>query len=175
MKNFFLFFLALFILTTVNAQTKHRYPDTGQTIITIEIPSNWKATNETNYFSFAPSDESDYGRMISMIWKSENPAEETAVTDLIEESFDLVETLLTDIQWDEETSEFEINGIDFVAIDGWGFYSNEDGSKEEMMSTVMIFFPDDDNIITFVYMGLEKAYVKYKDQFLGIIQSIKPY
>lgn len=176
MKRLLFVFTLLFITVTSFSQTtKHNYPKTGKPIITIQVPSNWTVTNETNYLSFAPDDKSDYGRMISMIWKSENPGAEDAVTVLVEESFDLVETLLTDLEWDEETSDFTINGIDFVAIDGWGNYSNEDGSKEEMMATVMIFFPDDTNLVTFVYMGLEKAYTKYKDEFLGIIQSIKPY
>ncbi len=177
MKKLLFSVMAMFLLSAVFAQTKtYNFPYSGKTVFTIKIPvKTWSVTNEESYFSFAPVEETDYGRMIGMIWMSEDPNAEDAVTLLVEESFDLVETLLTDIEWDEETSEFEINGIDFVAIDGWGYYTNEDGSKDEMMTSIMIFFPDDDNLVTFVYVGLEMAYTKYKDEFLGIIQSIAPY
>jgi hypothetical protein len=176
MKKLLLLGMALFIVSAVSAQKTFYYPGTGTPIIKIQIPTDvWAVSNDESSLSFSPTDDTDTGRMISMIWKSENPGAEDAVTALVNESFELVETLLTDLTWDEETSEFDINGIAFVAIDGWGNYTNEDGTKDEMMSTIMIFFPDDDNMLTFVYIGLEEAYSKHKESFLTIIQSIEPY
>lgn len=175
MKKFYIFALIFFVVTAATAQTKYYYPGSGTRIISLNVPSNWVASNEATYLSVQPDDDTDYGRMIAMIWESEDPAAEDAISVLVEEGFDLVETMLTDLTWDEETSEFEFNGIDFVAIDGWGNYSNKDGTKEEMMATVMIFFPDEENLMTLVYIGLEKAYTRHKDEFLSIIQSISPY
>ncbi len=176
MKKFYMLILVFFVVTAVTAQTKtYYYPGSGTPIISVKVPTTWVASNEATYLSVQPDDNTDYGRMIAMIWESGDPSADDAITKLVEEGFDLVETMLTDIKWDEETSDFEFNGIDFVAIDGWGKYSNKDGSKEEMMATVMIFFPDDDNLMTLVYIGLEKAYTKHKEEFLGIIQSISPY
>ncbi len=176
MKKLLLLGMALFIVSAVSAQKTYYYPDTGTPIIKMKIPtSTWSVSNDESSLSFSPADDTENGRMIAMVWKSEDPGAEEAVTNLVNESFELVETLLTDLTWDEETSEFDINGISFVAIDGWGNYTNEDGSKEEMMATVMIFFPDDVNMLTLVYIGLEAAYTKHKEDFLGIIQSIEPY
>jgi len=176
MKKLLLLSMAIFIMSAVSAQNTFYYPSKGTPIIKLKIPTDvWTVTNDETSLSFAPIDQSESGRMISMIWKSTNPGAEDAVTALVEESFDLVESLLSDVTWDEETSELEINGISFVAIDGWGNYVNEDDSKDVMMATIMIFFPDEDNMLTFVYIGLETAYSKYKVQFIDIIQSIESY
>lgn len=177
MKKIILLAVALFVMAgfTQAQNKKYYFPPTGESLVYISINTSiWDVSNEENLLSFSPLDDTDKGRMISMIWKSEDPNNEEAVTLLVEECFDLVESLLTDLTWDEETSEFEINGMDFVAIDGWGNYANEDGTKDEMMTTIMIFFPDDYNKMAFVYIGLEEAYVQHKESFIEIIQSITP-
>jgi hypothetical protein len=169
----FLFALSLFMIASAQYST-YNYPGTGEPIITINVPVTWTASVEPAYLTLYPDDQSDLGNMFAMVWKSDDPTAEDAVTALINESFDLVEKLLIDITWDEETSDFQFNGVDFVAIDGWGTYVNEDASRDEMMATVMILFPDDINLLTFVYIGTEPAYMKHKTEFLEIIQSISP-
>ncbi len=175
MKKAILFLAVLFVFGAASAQTKKfYYPAKGKSIISIEVPTKtWTVSNEASYMSIQPSDDTNNGRLIAMMWESSDPSAEDAVTKLVNESFELVETLLTDIEWKDETTDFKINGIDFVGIDGWGKYTNKDGSKDEMMVSVSIFFPDDKNIMTFVFFGLNAAYDKHGDTLLTIMQSIK--
>lgn len=174
MRKATLFILALFVISAVSAQTKtFYYPAKGKSIISIEVPKNWTVSNEESYMSIQPDDDSNDGRLIAMMWESEDPSAENAVTTLVNESFELVETLLTDIEWKDETTDFKINEIDFVGIDGWGQYVNKDGSKDEMMVSVSIFFPDDKNLMTFVFFGLNSAYDKHGETLLEIMMSIK--
>ena len=95
-------------------------------------------TNEDGLFSLIPNDSGETSRLITMIWAASDPYSETAMDDIINEAFDVVEALLVDIVWAEDISDFENNGISFVANDGYGYYVNEDGSKDKMSTTVMI-------------------------------------
>jgi hypothetical protein len=174
MKKAVVFMFSLFLVTVVFAQTKtYYYPATGKSIISLKIPTKtWSVSDEASWMSFQPTDETDTGRLIAMIWKSENPGAEDAVTSLVNECFELVESLLVDIEWKEDTEEFQINEMDFVGIDGWGDYVNKDGSKDEMMVSVSVFFPDDDNLMAFVFFGLNSAYKKHEKEFQDIMFSI---
>jgi hypothetical protein len=173
MKKSMLFLAVFFMMTVAFAQTKTHYYPVNNSIISLKIPNNnWTVSNENTWMSFQPSETTNSGRLISMIWKSSDPAAEDAVSVLVEECFDLIETILVDIEWKEETTEFEINGIDFVGLDGWGDYVNEDGSRDEMMVSVSIFFPDDTNILAFVFFGLNEAYDKHGDELLEVMMSI---
>ena len=95
--------------------------------------------------------------------------------ELTDEAFDLVETLLVDIEWSEETTEFESNGIDYAAIDGFGYYVNEDESKDYMSTSVFLFMPDDTNIMTLVFFSTSDAYDAHEEALLDMILSIAPY
>lgn len=157
------------------AQIIFGIPNIGKSIINISVPtSSWIVTNEDNLFSLKPNDNGETSRLITMIWASQNPLTETALDDLVNESFDVIETLLEDITWTEDMTEFENNGILFTALDGYGFYKNEDGSKDRMSTSVMIFMPDDLNIMTLVFFGTDLAYDKWEAALLEIILSIKP-
>ncbi len=150
-------------------------PDSGKSIVNISVPtSDWTVTNKDGLFSIVPKDEGESSRLVTMIWASTNPTAETAVDDLVNEAFDVVESLLEDIVWAEDLSEFESNGISFIANDGYGFYKNEDGSKDQMSTTVMIFMPDDINVMTLVFFGTSEAYDKWESSLLEIILSMTP-
>jgi hypothetical protein len=166
----------LFILITSAAVAQKTFgiPQSGS-IVNISVPTDkWTVTNEEGLFSIVPKDEGESARLITMIWASSDPSSETAIDDLVNESFDVVEALLTDITWAEELSEFESNGISFIANDGYGYCVNEDGSKDQMSTTVMILMPDDTNVMTLVFFGTSEAYDKWEESLLEIILSMTP-
>jgi hypothetical protein len=176
MRNITIIFILICSSVSLLAQNKkHSFPNAGNPIVTISIPIHWTVKNEEGFLSFAPSDQTDKGRMIAMMWKSENPAAEDAISVIIEEAYSIVESLMTDLVWEEEVMEFVINDIDFVAVDGYGLYANEDGTKDEMITSILVFFPDSENILALVFMGLNEAYLANKDEFVAIIQSIRAY
>lgn len=157
------------------AQKTYRVPETGTPIVKVDVPTDkWTVTNKDGLFSIIPIDSGESSRLVTMIWASSNPSSETASDDLVNEAFDVVESLLGDITWAEEISDFESNGISFIANDGWGYYANEDGTKDQMSTTVMIFMPDDVNIMTLVFFGTSEAYDKWEKSLLEIVLSIRP-
>ncbi|HOZ30977.1 MAG TPA: hypothetical protein PLL66_08675 [Bacteroidales bacterium] len=169
---------ALFIClsSVVFAQkTQKIYNSAGDAVLKVSVPSDkWNVTNEDGLFSLVPNDSGETSRLITMVWASTDPTSETAMDDLVNEAFDVVESLLVDIEWAEEISDFESNGISYVANDGYGYYVNEDGSKDKMSTTVMILIPDDTNIFTLVFFGTADAYDKWEEGLLEIILSIAP-
>lgn len=157
------------------AQKTYRIPESGNAIVKIDVPTDkWKVTNEDGLFSIVPNDTGESSRLITMIWASTDPTSETAIDDLVNDAFDVVESLLVDITWAEETTDFDSNGISFVANDGWGYYVNEDGSKDKMSTTVMLFMPDDTNLMTLVFFGTSDAYDKWEESLLEVILSMRP-
>lgn len=176
MKKLLMISLFIVVLSGIAlAQTTYRIPETGTPIVKVDVPTDkWTVTNKDGLFSVVPKDSGESSRLVTMIWASANPNSETATDDLVNEAFDVVESLLVDITWAEEMSDFESNGISFIANDGWGYYKNEDGSKDQMSTTVMIFFPDDKNLMTLVFFGTVEAYDKWEKSLLEIVLSIKP-
>ncbi len=172
------FLSALFIClsTLVFAQKTHKiYNSAGSAVMKISVPTDkWNVTNEDGLFSLIPNDSGETSRLITMIWAASDPYSETAMDDIINEAFDVVEALLVDIVWAEDISDFENNGISFVANDGYGYYVNEDGSKDKMSTTVMILMPDDTNLFTLVFFGTADAYDKWEESLLEVILSIAP-
>jgi len=176
MRNITLVFMLFCFSVSLNAQNKkHNYPNAGKPIISISIPIDWTVKNEDGYLSFAPSLQTDKGRMIAMMWKSDDPESNDALSLIIEEAYGVVESLMTEVVWEEDVVEFVINNIDFVALDGYGQFKNEDGTTDEMITSIMVFFPDSKNILAIVFVGLNEAYLANKDQFVAIMQSIKAY
>jgi hypothetical protein len=176
MKKLIIFSLFLLAFAGMSiAQKTYRIPDSGTAIVKIDVPTDkWKVTNEDGLFSLIPNDSGESSRLITMIWASTNPTSETAIDDLVNDAFDVVESLLVDITWAEETTDFESNGISFVANDGWGYYVNEDGTKDQMSTTVMLFMPDDTNLLTLVFFGTSEAYDKWEESLLEVILSMRP-
>jgi hypothetical protein len=175
MKKILLIIVAVLMITNLSfAQKKESFP-TGDAIITIEVPSGWDADNEENLLSVSPVGDSESDRLIVMVWASENPYADDAMDVITDEAFDLVETLLVDIEWGEETTEFESNGIEYAAIDGFGYYVNEDESRDYMSASIFLFMPDDTNLLTMVFFSTQDAYSFHEDALLEMILSIAPY
>lgn len=175
MKKLIIFSLFILVFAGLSiAQKTYRIP-ADDAIVKIDVPTDkWTVTNEDGLFSIVPIDSGESARLITMIWASTNPTSETAIDDLVNDAFDVVESLLVDIEWAEETTDFDNNGISFVANDGWGYYVNEDGTKDKMSTTVMIFMPDDTNIMTLVFFGTADAYDKWEESLLEVILSMRP-
>ncbi|HQL69924.1 MAG: hypothetical protein KA793_04515 [Bacteroidales bacterium] len=109
-----------------------------------------------------------------MIWASEDPSSETAVDDIAEQASTVVSTLLSDITWAEEVTDFENNGITFVGTDGVGYYVADDGSSTKMVTSIMLLIPSDqNNIIALVFFSTEDTYDVYEQSFLDMVLSIK--
>lgn len=176
MKKLLLLSAIVFLFSTLGiAQENFRIPDNGKTIVNITVPtSTWSVTNEDGLFSIVPIDEGETSRLVTMIWAAEDPYSETAMEDIAVDAYDVVESLLVDVTWNEELSEFENNGISYVANDGYGYYVNEDGSKDQMSTTVMLLMPDDVNILALVFFGRPVAYDKWEESLLEVILSMTP-
>lgn len=176
MKKLVLITLVLVTATLAGvAQKTHMIPSRSDAMVEISVPADkWEVTNEDGLFSIVPNDSGETGRLITMIWASEDPTSETAIDDLATEAFDVVESLLEDIEWAEDITDFENNGITFVANDGYGYYVNEDGSRDQMSTTIMLLMPDDTNILTLVFFGTNDAYDKWEEDLLEVILSMKP-
>jgi len=175
-KLVFLSSIFICLSTIVFAQKTHKiYNSAGDAVLKVSVPSSdWNVTNEDGLFSLVPNDSGETSRLITMIWAASDPYSETAMDDLINEAFDVVESLLVDIEWAEDISDFESNGISYVANDGYGYYVNEDGSKDKMSTTVMVLLPDDTNLFTLVFFGTADAYDKWEESLLEVILSIAP-
>ena len=113
MKKLLLITLVFVTATLIGtAQKVFHIPENGGSIVDIKVPTDkWSVTNEDDLFSMVPIDEGESARLVTMIWASEDPTLETAIDDLATEAFDVVESLLEDITWAEDVTDFESNGI----------------------------------------------------------------
>jgi hypothetical protein len=175
MKKILLIIVATLMITNLSFAQQKEYFPAGNAIVTIEVPSGWSADNEGNLLSVSPDGDSELDRLIVMMWAAENPSAEGAMDSLTAEAFDLVETILVDIEWGEETTEFESNGIDFAGIDGFGYYVKENKSKDYMSTSIFLFMPDDTNLMTLVFFSTSDALDAHEDALLDLILSIVPY
>ncbi len=178
-KSILIAIIAVFTISFAFAQKSvtntYRFPSKGKAIINYSVPTaNWNISDENNLLSLIPKDSGETSRLITMIWASENPYAEDAMTVIVNDAFDVVETLLKDITWKEDMNTFENNGISYTALDGYGYYVNEDGSKDRMTTSIMILIPDETNILALLFFATDQAYDKWEKELLEIILSIKP-
>lgn len=157
------------------SQMVYKIPNSGKTQVEISVPPDkWTVTNKDALFSMVPIDSGESARLITMMWASTDPTAEDAVDVIVNEAFEVIESLLADITWTDEATDFENNGISFVATDGYGYFLNEDGSRDRMSTTIMLLMPDDNNVLTFVFLATSAAYDKWEESLLEIILSITP-
>jgi len=179
-KSILITIIAVFTISFAFAQksvtnTTYSFPSKGDAIIKYSVPTaNWNVTDENNLLSLTPKGSGETSRLITMIWASENPYAEDAMTVIVNDAFDVIETLLTDLTWQENMNTFENNGISFTALDGFGYYVNEDGSRDRMSASIMILIPDEINILTLLFFATDQAYDKLEKELLDIILSITP-
>lgn len=182
MKKRILFIIAATLILSMSFAQKSLslgdlvyFPDTKNPVIKMQVPSaKWNVTNENNLLSIIPKDSGETSRLITMLWASENPYNDDAMTKIVNDAFDIVETLLTDITWQEDMNTFEHNGISYTALDGVGYYQNDDGSKDKMSTSIMILIPDEVNVLALVFFGTNEAYTKWEEQLLNVFLSIEP-
>lgn len=176
MKKLLLLSAVIVMISSMSvAQKIFKIPESGEAIVNINVPtSKWSVTNKDGMFSLIPKDDGETSRLVTMIWASDNPSSETAIDDIAEDAFAVVESLLVDITWNEDLSEFENNGISYVANDGYGYYVNDDGSKDQMSTTIMLLMPDDKNVLALVFFGTSEAYDKWQESLLEVILSMTP-
>lgn len=176
MKKIIIFIiLSIVVKINLQAQTNYRLPVNAKPCISITIPeNNWSVQNDKEFTMISPKGDGESSRLAVFIWGSTDPTNDNAIDDLTEESFDLISRILVDVEWDEEINEFEQNGISFVAIDGSGYFVNEDKSKDAMGCSVFLIMPDDLNIITLVCFGTYESHNKWGDELTQIILSMKP-
>lgn len=174
-KILLLFSVFAFFLVSTTAQNVYSIPENSKSQVEITVPSDkWEVTNKDGVFSMVPIDSGESSRLFTMIWSSSNPTAEDALDVLADEAFTVIESFLVDITWAEEVSDFENNGIVFVASDGYGYYINEDGSRDQMSTTIMLLMPDDVNILTLIFMSTSEAYDKWEESLLDVILSMEP-
>ncbi|MDD4148592.1 MAG: hypothetical protein PHE33_01040 [Bacteroidales bacterium] len=165
----------LFSATLGFSQKTYKIPDNGKAQVEISVPTDkWTVTNDDGLFSMVPNDTGESARLVTMMWASADPNAEDAIDVIADEAFKVIESLLEDITWAEDVSDFESNGINFVANDGYGYYVNEDGTRDQMSTTIMLMITDNEDILTLVFFSTGDAYDKWQDSLLEVILSIKP-
>lgn len=164
----------LFLLNVAVVCQNVNYPTDINPIISLNIPADkWEFTKDDGLLNINPISHDEDDRLVVMIWASENPESESALDDISVEAFELVTTVLTDLEWHSETSEFENNNVVFTALDGYGFFINDDFSVDIMNTTIMLFMPDSKNVLSLVFFGTPDSYDKWENELLELIMSIK--
>jgi hypothetical protein len=175
-KSLFILTVCLFSVSILYSQKYFVLPNEGQPAFKVFIPEGlWDVSDADEILSLSPLTQNDNDRLFMMLWASEDPEAEDAVDVITLDAFTIVESLLTDIVWGEEIEEFEINGIDFAAIDGYGYYDAGDGNSELMTTTIMIFIPTMYDVGALVFFGTPDSYDKWEENLLEIIKNISTY
>ncbi|HNQ69525.1 MAG TPA: hypothetical protein PKN32_14190 [Bacteroidales bacterium] len=176
MKKILLSILAFYLISNcIVAQIEYIFPSAISPIIKISVDTNlWTVDNSDGVFTISPSSSEDSNNFVCMIWASEDLTSENVFDDLAAQATAVVNTLLTDVTWAEDVTDFENNGITFVGTDGGGYYNLEDGSSLKMVTSIMFLLPDSINALALVFFSTETTYDKYENSFLNMILSIKP-
>jgi len=174
-KIYFIIILTFIVKINLHSQTKYNLPVNTKASISITIPEkNWTVENNKEFTMISPKGEGEASRLAIFIWGSTNPTKENAIEDLTEEAFELISSVLTETVWDEEVTEFDNNGVSFVAMDGYGYFVNDDNSKDKMSCSVFLIMPDKLNLITLVYFGTNASHDKWQNELTQIILSTNP-
>jgi len=176
MKKTLLVLILVSMIPVFNyAQKVFNFPSSSNKIIDITIDTKtWSVDNTEGIMTISPLSSAHSNNFVCMIWASEDPSSETAVDDIAEQASTVVSTLLSDITWAEEVTDFENNGITFVGTDGVGYYVADDGSSTKMVTSIMLLIPSDqNNIIALVFFSTEDTYDVYEQSFLDMVLSIK--
>jgi hypothetical protein len=77
------------------------------------------------------------------------------------------------LKWGDETTNFDRNGVSFIALDGYGYYLNSDNTSDLMSTSLILFMPDNNNKFALIFFGTVEALEKYEQDLLQSIYSIK--
>ncbi len=177
MKKILLILTAcLFSVSILYSQKYYVLPNEGQPAFKVFVPEGiWDADVSDEILSLSPLTYEDNDRLFMLIWASDNPDADNAIDLITMDAFSIVESFLHNIEWGEEVGEFEINGIDFAAIDGFGYYDEGDGIMDIMVASVMIFTPNIFDLGALVFIGTPESYDKWEENLLEIIMGISPF
>ncbi|MCK9255625.1 MAG: hypothetical protein GX793_01450 [Bacteroidales bacterium] len=175
MKKLALNLIFLFLaIGFIQAQKTINYPSINPLIkISLDL-KKWIYESEEDILILSPKNE-DSGNYFCMIWTTEDPYAEESVSELPEEAIALVETLLENITWSEDISEFENNNIYFVGMDAKGDFPSDDNTSIKFSSSVIILLTDEGAALTFVFFGASNLYDKYEEDLISLLLSIKTF
>lgn len=176
MKKIILSIFAICLISTsIFAQKVYKFPSASNAIVKITVDTDlWTVDNSDGILTISPSSSAHSNNFVCMMWASDDPTSETAIDDIAGQASTVVSSLLTDLTWAEEVTDFENNGVTFVGTDGVGYYSSDDGSSTKMVTSIMLLMPDSTNVLALVFFSTESTYDKYEDSFLNMILSIEP-
>lgn len=155
------------------AQKTYKFPAENPLIKIPVSTDKWTVEDSDGILTISPKSD-DSGNFFCMVWTTADPSSETAIDDLATEATNLASTLLSDLTWAEDVSDFENNGISFVGMDGEGYYVADDGSETKFMCSVMLLLPDGESCVALVFFSASDLYSTYEDDFLELVLGIKP-
>ena len=165
----------LFISSISFSQTKkYSIPENEPAIISIDIDTSLFELNYSEKFvNITPIMDNNEDRLVCMLWKSSDPDNEKALEKLSLEAFSLIEKTLVNLHWGDETTNFDRNGVSFIALDGYGYYLNSDNTSDLMSTSLILFMPDNNNKFAMIFFGTVESLEKYEQELLKSIYSIK--
>ncbi len=173
MKKLALNLLFIFVLVGyVSSQKMINFPS-SRPLIQIPVDTNkWTSEDSDGVITLTPKHETS-GNYFCMIWTTDNPSSETAIDDLATQATGLVNSLLEDVTWSEDVTDFENNGMSFVGMDGKGYYASDDGTHTKFSASVILLLPDGVSCIAIVFFGASNLYDKYENDLVDLMLGIK--
>ena len=173
MKNIFLVICIIIIISNLCFGQTHKIPNEDNAIINLTVPEDlWKFSGNSRMTNISPIEEGEENRLMVMIWASDNPEIDNALDVITTDALAIAGNFLKDLTLEDDSYRFTINNMSFIALDGQGYYINDDGSKDLMTTTIMLFLPDKTNIMALVYFASISADEKWKRSLNNIINSI---
>lgn len=175
MKKTILVLFIVSLIPVINyAQQVYSFPSSSNKIMDISVDTKtWTVNNSEGIFTISPLSSLYDKSLVCMMWASLNPTSENAIEEIATQAFSIIESKLTNVTWIEETSQFENNGISFVASDGTGYLTDGETSTKMVTSVMLLIMPDNINLIALVFTSTEDAYDIYEKKILDVILSIK--
>ncbi|HPG73525.1 MAG TPA: hypothetical protein PLM49_04480 [Bacteroidales bacterium] len=156
------------------AQKVYQFPGQSDPIFSITIDNNWTVESADGVFTISPSSSMYSDSFVCLMWASDNPNSETAIDDIAEAASMVISTVLEDVTWAEDITDFTNNEITFVGTDGSGYYVSSEGSRTKMVTSILLLIPPTyDDVVAFIFFATEDAYDQYEDSFLNMVLSIK--
>ncbi len=135
------------------------YPS-GNPVFSITFPDGWETEADENLLHACPADSSIY----LGLWALEEGVKLDDALDALDE---IVSSLVTGLETGEAENN-EINGIDFLSVDGTG----KDGDGDAVDVSAAVFSPDDKQVFILIYYGTPEAGEKHEDEMTAILGSI---
>lgn len=175
MKHILFTAFGLLLCLIAYSQKTFNLPSEENPIMSITVPlDEWEADLDDNLFFFKPRLEGDLNRLFISIWSPEDPSSDDAFDKTIDESFQFVELILTEVYWAEDLAEFDINGIAIYAIDGAGYFQNDDGTSDEMSCSIMVLIINETYAMSLIFISTPESYNKWEEKVLEVLFSMQP-